>query len=49
MSKLTSDGAREIRRRFATDDVPKRQLAREYGVSPKYIRDILEMKVWANA
>ena len=48
-TSLTAEGVREIRRRFATEDVPKRRLAREYGVSPKHIRDILEMRVWANA
>ena len=48
-TSLTAAGVKEIRRRFANEDVSKKQLAREYGVSPKHIRDILKMRVWANA
>ena len=49
ISKLTADGAREIRRRHTLEDTPKKQLAREYGVSPRHIRSIINYEVWADA
>ena len=43
---LTAAGAREIRRRFVVNNTPKKQLAREYGISPRHIRDIINYRVW---
>lgn len=43
---LTPRLVMEIRRRHAENDVPKRQLAREYKVSARHIRDIIARRVW---
>lgn len=45
-SKLTRDLVSEIRSRFASQGISKHQLSREYSVSRKHIRDILNGVYW---
>lgn len=44
--RLTMKDARDIRRLFQEDDVPKAELARRYGVTSQNIYNIIVGKTW---
>ena len=43
---LTWDEVREIRRRYVEEDITQVQLAREYGVCPATIHNVISHKFW---
>lgn len=45
-AKLTADLVREIRCRFEAGGVTKKQLAKEYGVTPPTIGDVVFRRYW---
>lgn len=45
-SKLTEDDVRSIRQRYASSNVRQCDLAKEYGVSPTCICDIIHRRKW---
>lgn len=47
-SKLTDERVLLIRRRFAVEDITISALAREYGVGPKHMSNLLKRKIWTH-
>jgi hypothetical protein len=47
-SKVTEEDVREIRRRHVAERSTSRQLASEYGVSPRTVRDIIARTRWSH-
>jgi hypothetical protein len=45
-AKLTEEIVPQIRLRFEKEDISKRQLAREYGIHEKTMRDLLNRRTW---
>lgn len=45
-SKLTEKQVREIRTRYATGNLLRRQLALEYGITTGTIKDIIQRRSW---
>lgn len=48
LAKLTEDNVRDIRQRFETSGVAQSVLAREFGVSHRLIRNIINRTAWGH-